>query len=75
VPHLFEKKLASVQLFQGDFLQAYKDSVELSDGVVASREYVVHPGAVMVVPLLEEQGDMSLVMERQFSLSGRSGHH
>ena len=64
--HLFEKKLDGVQLFQGDFLQAYKDSVELSDGVVASREYVVHPGAVMVVPLLEEQGDMCLVMERQF---------
>jgi ADP-ribose pyrophosphatase len=33
---------------------------------VASREYVVHPGAVMIVPLLEEQGEMSLVLERQF---------
>lgn len=64
--HLVEKKRGGVQVFKGEFLQAFKDSVELSDGVLASREYVVHPGAVMIVPLLEELGEMRLVLERQF---------
>jgi ADP-ribose pyrophosphatase len=39
----------------------------LPDGTEATREYVVHPGAVMIVPLLEKPGQpMQLVMERQF---------
>jgi len=34
---------------------------------LASREYVVHPGAVMVVPMdVDAAGDMRLVLERQF---------
>ncbi len=37
--------------------------MRLPDGGVATREYVVHPGAVMVVPLLD---DGRLVMERQW---------
>ncbi len=50
-------------MLQGDFLQVLRDTVSLPDGKPATREYVVHPGAVMVVPLLD---DGRLVMERQF---------
>ena len=41
--------------------------MRLPDGGLAQREYVVHPGAVMVVPLLEgADGATRLVLERQY---------
>ncbi len=64
---LTEKKLDSTELFQGKLLHAFRDTVELQNGALATREYVVHPGAVMVVPLMvDSSGDLSLLMERQF---------
>ena len=50
-------------LFQGNFLHARRDTVRLPDGQSATREYVVHPGAVVVVPLLD---DGRVVLERQY---------
>jgi len=65
--HLIETKLKGQALFSGSFLHAFLDTVALPDGTQATREYVVHPGAVMVVPLLELPGQpLQLVMERQF---------
>jgi len=49
--------------YQGDFIKVRKDSVRLPDGAVASREYIVHPGAVAVLAMLDNG---NLVMERQF---------
>lgn len=65
--HLIEKKLSSTELFKGKLLHAFRDQVSLSNGAEATREYVVHPGAVMIVPLLEDStGAMHVVLERQF---------
>ena len=65
--HLLEKKLSSTELFKGRLLHAFRDEVSLPNGAVATREYVVHPGAVMVVPLLEDSaGNLQVVLERQF---------
>lgn len=65
--HLIEKKLSSTELFKGRLLHAFRDEVGLPNGEVAAREYVVHPGAVMVVPLLEDaSGVLQVVLERQF---------
>lgn len=65
--HLTEKTLSSTELFKGRLLHAFRDEVSLSNGAVATREYVVHPGAVMVVPLLEDAaGNLQVVLERQF---------
>jgi ADP-ribose pyrophosphatase len=61
--HLRETCLATDVVQQGKFLQWRRDRVALPDGREAVREYVVHPGAVMVVPILP---DGRLVMERQF---------
>ena len=48
-------------------MHAFRDHVALPDGNVAFREYVVHPGAVMVIPLLiRRDGELAVVMERQF---------
>jgi ADP-ribose pyrophosphatase len=61
--HLSETRLASQELLRGHFLHAMRDTVRLPDGKEAFREYVIHPGAVMVVA---ELPDGRLVLERQF---------
>ena len=61
--HLREDQLDSEQVYRGNFLDVRRDRVRLPNGATASREYIVHPGAVMVVPLLD---DGRLVIERQY---------
>ena len=61
--HLRETVLESEQVFHGHFLDVRRDRVRLPNGEAAQREYIVHPGAVMVVPILD---DGRLVVERQF---------
>jgi len=61
--HLIERTAGSQELFKGNFLHVFRDTVVLPDGSPATREYIRHPGAVMVIPLLD---DGRLVLERQF---------
>ncbi|MGC1175412.1 NUDIX domain-containing protein [Polaromonas sp.] len=61
--HLREHKLSSQELLRGRFLHAFRDTVRLPDGREALREYVRHPGAVMIIAQL---GDGRLVLERQY---------
>jgi ADP-ribose pyrophosphatase len=61
--HLREHGLGGRVLAKGGFLEVRRDEVRLPDGSSATREYVVHPGAVAIVPMLD---DGRLVMERQF---------
>jgi len=60
---LAETLVQSETVLQGDFLHVRRDTVRLPDGRPALREYVVHPGAVAVVPLLD---DGRVVVERQY---------
>lgn len=60
---LIEAMVASEELLHGKFLRAYRDTVRLPDGSHATREYVKHPGAVVVIPLLD---DGRVVLERQY---------
>ena len=61
--HLLERFVRGEQVFRGRLLDVRRDTVAMPDGRPATREYVVHPGAVVVVPVLD---DGRLVMERQF---------
>jgi ADP-ribose pyrophosphatase len=61
--HLVERPLASEVLLDGGFLRVQRDTVALPDGQHATREYVRHPGAVAVIPLLD---DGRLLLERQY---------
>jgi len=61
--HLVERQLETTQVYRGHFLDVRRDRVALPDGATSHREYIRHPGAVMVVPLLD---DGRLVMERQY---------
>ena len=60
---LKEHTLESEPVFEGALLKVWRDRVELPDGSRSVREYIRHPGAVVVVAL-EESG--ALVFERQF---------
>lgn len=61
--HLREHTIDSRELLHGHFLHAFRDTVRLPDGGEAVREYVRHPGAVMIIAQLD---DGRLVLERQF---------
>lgn len=61
--HLTETRLQSEEILKGHFLQVRRDTVSLPDGQHATREYVIHPGAVMIVAQLD---DGRLVLERQY---------
>jgi ADP-ribose pyrophosphatase len=65
--HLIERKTSGEEILKGHFLHAFRDQVLLPNGKQATREYVVHPGAVMVIPLLDDgSGQLKLVLERQY---------
>ena len=60
---LTEETLDSRLAFEGAFLRLYVDTVRTADGHVGTREYLRHPGAVMIIPLL---ADGRVVLEKQF---------
>jgi ADP-ribose pyrophosphatase len=62
-PHLVETRIASTSVVDGSFLKVFRDTVRLPDGSQAVREFVRHPGAVMIVPIAD---DGRLVVERQY---------
>jgi len=64
--HLVERRLSGEKLLHGRFLEAWRDTVELPDGVTSTREYLVHPGAVVIVPLIETPDGFKVVIERQY---------
>ncbi|MDP2254816.1 MAG: NUDIX hydrolase [Polaromonas sp.] len=61
--HLLESRVGSEEILKGHFLHVFRDTVRLPDGKHATREYVIHPGAVMVVAQLD---DGRVVLERQY---------
>jgi ADP-ribose pyrophosphatase len=60
---LVESKVEGETVFDGKLLHVHRDTVRLPDGTLATREYIVHPGAVLIVAVLP---DGRLVVERQF---------
>ena len=61
--HLVETRIASEDVFDGRLLHVKRDTVRMPDGAQATREFVVHPGAAMIIPRLP---DGRLLFERQF---------
>jgi ADP-ribose pyrophosphatase len=60
---LTEHCISSEIMAQGDLLTVKRDAVRLPNGNTSHREYVMHPGAVVVVPIL---ANGNVVLERQF---------
>jgi len=61
--HLVESEIASETVFKGVLLEVRKDRVLLPNGKESAREYIVHPGAVVVLAFLDNG---NLLFERQF---------
>lgn len=61
--HLVETCIDSEQIWKGRLLDVRRDRVRLPDGSEGVREYVTHPGAVVMIPLLN---DGRIVFERQY---------
>lgn len=60
---LLEETIESSLVYDGDLLKVRRDKVSLPDGKSAIREYIRHPGAVVIIAFLENG---NLLMERQF---------
>lgn len=60
---LIEKELASESVFDGRLLHVRRDTVLLPNGHEAVREWVKHPGAAAVIPVLD---DGRVIMVRQY---------
>ena len=60
---LVEKKISGEKVFDGVLLHVHKDEVELPNGHTATREWIEHPGASAVIPLLP---DNQIILVRQF---------
>jgi len=65
---LVETCIESTRLVDGHLLKAYRDKVVLPDGSESVREWIDHPGASAVVPLLS---DGRVVLIRQFRYAPR----
>ena len=61
--HLRETRIDGEVAYDGDFLKVVRDRVRLPDGSETGREYIRHPGAVVILPLLD---DGNVLLERQF---------
>jgi ADP-ribose pyrophosphatase len=62
-PHLAETRVDTNLAYEGTFLHVQKDTVRLPDGKNVTREYIKHPGAVVILPLFD---DKTVLLERQF---------
>ena len=62
-PDFSETGLSSKTAHRGGFFELKEDRVRLPDGKETVREYLIHPGAVVIIPVLDN-GD--LVMEWQY---------
>src|SRR5690554_2846744 len=60
---LVENTLKSHEIYNGELLHVFRDEVALPDGGNSGREWIKHPGACAVIPVLDN-GD--IIMLRQF---------
>lgn len=59
----FEEVISSDLVFRGKFLQVVRDKVRMPQGKESFREYILHPGAAMIIP---EVGPDRLIVEKQY---------
>jgi len=60
---LTEHHLETEQVLDGKFIRMHTDRVRLPDGSISHREYVLHPGAVVIAAFIDRD---TLVFEHQY---------
>ena len=63
VSDLRETRIDGGVVYDGHFLKVERDRIKLPDGSTSQREFIRHPGAVVILPLLP---DGRILLERQF---------
>jgi ADP-ribose pyrophosphatase len=66
-PDLTETRLSGETVFEGRLLHVRRDRVRLPDGSESTREYIVHPGAVVIIPVFDN-GDVLLERQHRYPL-------
>jgi len=66
--HLIETTLTSETVYRGHFLHVKRDTVLLPNQQTTTREHILHPGAVTIIPLLDN-GDVLLERQYRYPLS------
>jgi len=61
--HLKETQIDTALVYDGHFVKVQCDTIRLPDGATTKREYIRHPGAVVILPVLD---DGKVLLERQF---------
>ncbi len=61
--HLKETRIDGELAYDGHFLKVQRDRIKLPNGAETGREFIKHPGAVVILPLLD---DGRVLLERQF---------
>jgi ADP-ribose pyrophosphatase len=67
LPDYTERELSTTLRHDGRLLKVREDTVRLPDGRDARREYIVHPGAAVIVPLFDD-GDVLLEWQFRYPL-------
>jgi ADP-ribose pyrophosphatase len=62
-PDFTEKQLTTRLVYDGKLLRVREDTVRLPDGKTARREWIQHPGAVIMIPMLDAR---TVLLERQY---------
>ncbi len=62
---LKETRLSTEKIFKGTFLDVRRDKVSLPNGKTSSREWINHPGAACVIPVLPD-GKIALIRQYRY---------
>jgi ADP-ribose pyrophosphatase len=68
-PDFTEHPQSTTLAYDGGLLKVRRDAIRLPDGATSWREYVNHPGAVMVLAFLDPQ---TILLERQYRYPKRA---
>jgi len=64
---LKETKVSSKKIFKGHLLDVRQDLVLLPNGEKAVREWINHPGAVVIIPILPD-GLIGLIRQYRYAV-------
>lgn len=64
---IYESQINTTKVYTGKLLHVHRDEVRLPDGNTSVREYIRHPGAVVVLPLTDT-GELILEHQHRYAL-------
>ena len=62
---LKETQLSTEQIYKGTLLDVRRDEITLPNGKTSAREYIKHPGAACIIPVLPD-GNIALITQYRY---------